>query len=146
MLDEPVSALDVAIQAQLLNLFRELKERFSLTYLFISHDLGVVHRMCDVIAVMYLGVILETAPRRALFRSPMNPYTRALLRAVPTLKGELQPIPLQPFGANQATAIDPAPGCRFAPRCPESMPICRENMPKLQDVAPSHLVACHLYR
>jgi peptide/nickel transport system ATP-binding protein len=146
VLDEPVSALDVAIQAQLLNLFRELKEKFSLTYLFISHDLGVVNYICDVIAVMYLGVILEIAQRRELFRNPMNPYTQALLKAVPSLKGDLRPIPLSPTGAEQATAINPAPGCRFAPRCPQSMPECRDIMPKLKEVAPSHLVACHLYR
>lgn len=145
VLDEPVSALDVAIQAQLLNLFRDLKEKFTLTYLFISHDLGVIHYMCDVIAVMYLGVILETAPRQELFRNPMNPYTQALLKAVPSLKGDLKPIPLLPSGAEKATAINPSPGCRFAPRCPESMPECRDIMPKLREVAPSHLVACHLY-
>ena len=146
VLDEPVSALDVAIQAQLLNLFRELKEKFNLTYLFISHDLGVVHYMCDIIAVMYLGVILETAPRKSLFRNPMNPYTQALLKAVPTLKGDLKPIPLSAAGTEKATAINPAPGCRFAPRCPEVMPRCREVTPDLRETEPSHLVACHLYR
>jgi peptide/nickel transport system ATP-binding protein len=146
VLDEPVSALDVAIQAQLLNLFRDLKDKFALTYLFISHDLGVVHHMCDRIAVMYLGVIVETASRRSLFREPMNPYTRALLKAVPSLKGELRSVPLSPAGAEQATAIDPAPGCRFAPRCPEAMPICRESQPRLIEAAPDHWVACHLFQ
>jgi peptide/nickel transport system ATP-binding protein len=146
VLDEPVSALDVAIQAQLLNLFRDLKDRFALTYLFISHDLGVVHYLCDTIAVMYLGVLLETAPRGELFRRPMNPYTQALLKAIPSLKGELHPVPLPPAGPEKASAIDPAPGCRFAARCPHVMPVCREIMPPLREATPSHLVACHLYR
>ena len=146
VLDEPVSALDVAIQAQLLNLFQRLKQQLSLTYLFISHDLGVVYYMCDHIAVMYLGVVMETAPRNALFRNPMNPYTQALLKAVPSLKGDLINVPLRTSGAEQATAINPAPGCRFAPRCPRSMPECREVAPSLQEVEPSHMVACHLYK
>lgn len=146
VLDEPVSALDVAIQAQLLNLFRDLKDKLSLTYLFISHDLGVVHYMCDIIAVMYLGVILETAPRHLLFRNPMSPYTQALLKAVPSLKGDLKPIPLLAPDAEQATAIDPAPGCRFAYRCMHVMPICRETMPSLREISTAHRVACHLYR
>lgn len=146
VLDEPVSALDVAIQAQLLNLFRELKEKLNLTYLFISHDLGVVHYMCDYIAVMYLGVILETAPRKSLFRNPMNPYTQALLKAVPSLKGDLKSVPLSQSGVEQSTAINPAPGCRFAPRCPQAMPVCRETMPKLKEISPSHFTACHLFK
>jgi peptide/nickel transport system ATP-binding protein len=146
VLDEPVSALDVAIQAQLLNLFQDLKKKLSLTYLFISHDLGVVHYMCDYIAVMYLGVVLETAPRNALFRNPMNPYTQALLKAVPSLKGELIHIPVAQSGDERATAINPAPGCRFAPRCPQAMPVCREVMPSLKEVEPSHHVACHLFK
>jgi peptide/nickel transport system ATP-binding protein len=145
VLDEPVSALDVAIQAQLLNLFRRLKEELSLTYVFISHDLGVVQYLCDFVAVMYLGVILETAPRASLFKSPGNPYTRALLNSVPSLKSKLAPVRLLTTGTEQATAIDPAPGCRFAPRCPQAMPRCREAMPKLKEVAPDHMVACHLY-
>lgn len=144
VLDEPVSALDVAIQAQLLNLFRRLKDKLSLTYIFISHDLGVVQYLCDHIAVMYLGIIMETAPRASLFRSPQHPYTQALLKAVPSLKGELTPVPLSTVGTEQATAINPAPGCRFALRCPHAMAVCKKVMPKLKEVAPEHMVACHL--
>ena len=145
VLDEPVSALDVAIQAQLLNLFRELKEQLSLTYVFISHDLGVVQYLCDHITVMYLGVVMESAPRAALFRSPQNPYTQALLKAIPSIKGQLAPIPLLKESAEQATALNPPPGCRFESRCPHAMPVCRQRMPKLVETAPGHLVACHLY-
>ena len=145
VLDEPVSALDVAIQAQLLNLFRELKEQLALTYVFISHDLGVVQYICDHIAVMYLGVIMESAPRTSLFRSPQHPYTQALLKAVPSIKGVLQPLPIRKESAEKATAINPQPGCRFESRCPHVMPACRQSMPKLTEVAPGHMVACYLH-
>jgi len=144
VLDEPVSALDVAIQSQLLNLFRRLKDKLSLTYVFISHDLGVVHYLCDHIAVMYLGIIVETAPRASLFRSPRHPYTQTLLKAVPSLKGKLTSVPLSAVGTEQATAINPAPGCRFVLRCPHSMDVCKKEMPKLKEVAPGCMVACHL--
>ncbi len=145
VLDEPVSALDVAIQAQLLNLFRELKDRLSLTYVFISHDLGVVQYLCDHITVMYLGLVMESAARVELFRSPLHPYTQALLEAVPTIKGGLKSTPLARSSNEQASAIDPAPGCRFALRCPHAMAVCREAMPELKSVAPRHKVACYLY-
>jgi peptide/nickel transport system ATP-binding protein len=146
ILDEPVSALDVAIQAQLLNLFRELKARLSLTYIFISHDLGVVQYLCDHIAVMYLGVLMEIAPRSLLFKAALHPYTQALLSSVPTVKGCLQPIQTNiSNGSEQPTAIDPAPGCRFVSRCPKAMPVCKEQMPLLREVEPEHKVACHLY-
>jgi peptide/nickel transport system ATP-binding protein len=146
VLDEPVSALDVAIQAQLLNLFKRLKDKLSLTYVFISHDLGVVQFLCDHIVVMYLGIVMESAPRASLFKSPQNPYTKALLKAVPSLKGNLSHVPLVNAGAEQPTAINPGPGCRFAHRCPHSMPVCKETMPKLEEVAPDHRVACHLFK
>jgi peptide/nickel transport system ATP-binding protein len=145
VLDEPVSALDVAIQAQLLNLFRKLKDRLSLTYVFISHDLGVVQYLCDHIAVMYLGMIMERAPRASLFRSPQHPYTQTLLKAVPSIKGGLKPVPLSTVGNEQATAINPASGCRFALRCPHVMAVCKKIFPKLKEVAPAHMVACHLH-
>ena len=145
VLDEPVSALDVAIQAQLLNLFKRLKERLALTYVFISHDLGVVQFLCEHVVVMYLGVVMESAPRASLFKRPQNPYTQALLKAVPTLKGTLAPLPLRDTGAAQPTAINPAPGCRFAARCPHAMRPCREAMPPLKEIAPGHRVACHLF-
>ena len=145
VLDEPVSALDVAIQAQLLNLFRLLKDRLSLTYVFISHDLGVVQYLCDYVTVMYLGVIMEAAPRAMLFRSPQHPYTQTLLKAVPSIKGGLKPVPLTTAGIEQATAINPAPGCRFAQRCPHAMDICKKTMPKLKEVSPGHMAACFLH-
>ncbi|PIE68583.1 MAG: peptide ABC transporter ATP-binding protein [Deltaproteobacteria bacterium] len=145
ILDEPVSALDVAIQAQLLNLFRELKEKLALTYVFISHDLGVVQYLCDHIAVMYLGVLMETATRSALFKSPLHPYTKALLSSVPTIKGGLNPIQTKISGSAPPTAVNPAPGCRFASRCTEAMDICRKEMPQLQKMSPEHMVACHLF-
>ncbi len=145
ILDEPVSALDVAIQAQLLNLFRELKKKFALTYVFISHDLGVVQYLCDHTAVMYLGVLMETATRSTLFKSPLHPYTKALLSSVPTIKGNLNPIQTKISGSAPPTAVDPAPGCRFASRCPNVMNICKKEMPQLREVAPKHKVACHLF-
>lgn len=145
VLDEPVSALDVAIQAQLLNLFKRLKEKLSLTYVFISHDLGVVQFLCEHITVMYLGVVMESAPRACLFKSPQHPYTKALLKAVPALKGNLAPVPLVDAGAEQPTAINPGPGCRFAARCPHSLVVCREGMPELKEVESGHRVACHLF-
>ena len=145
VLDEPVSALDVAIQAQLLNLFKRLKEKLSLTYVFISHDLGVVQFLCEHITVMYLGTVMESAPRACLFKSAQNPYTKALLKAVPTLKGNLAPVPLADANAEQPTAINPGPGCRFAPRCPHSKAVCQESLPVLKEIAPGHRVACHLF-
>jgi oligopeptide/dipeptide ABC transporter ATP-binding protein len=111
----------------------------------VAKGLRVVHYLCDYIAVMYLGIIMETAPRPSLFRSPQNPYTQALLKAIPSIKGELTPIPLSTDSTKQATAINPEPGCRFAPRCPHTMAVCKEIMPKLKEVAPEHMVACHLY-
>ena len=140
--DEAVAALDVSIQAQILNLFMDLREDFDLTYLFISHDLGVVHHIADRIVIMYLGRVVETAPKAELFASPNHPYTQALLADVPRIdrrrqiyaavKGEL-PSPL-----------DPPPGCHFHPRCPHAMPKCREIAPKLREIAPGRLSACHL--
>jgi peptide/nickel transport system ATP-binding protein len=140
--DEAVAALDVSIQAQVLNLFAELREAFGLTYLFISHDLGVVEHLSDRVAIMYLGRIVEEAPTEELFAAPNHPYTQALLAEVPrlderrknfaALKGEI-PSPL-----------DPPPGCHFHPRCPHAMARCREEAPALRDIAPGHRAACHL--
>jgi peptide/nickel transport system ATP-binding protein len=140
--DEAVAALDVSIQAQVLNLFAELREAFGLTYLFISHDLGVVEHLSDRVAIMYLGRIVEEAATEELFAAPNHPYTQALLAEVPrlderrknfaALKGEI-PSPL-----------DPPPGCHFHPRCPHAMARCREEAPALRDIAPGHRAACHL--
>jgi peptide/nickel transport system ATP-binding protein len=143
--DEPVSALDVAIQAQILNLLRRLQSEFGLTYLFISHDLGVVQYMCDDIAVMYLGQIVEHADRVSLFGEPLHPYTWALLSAVPSadpaLRGRSDRIRLT---GDPPSPIDPKPGCRFAGRCPFAEDACRQTTPELREIRPGHRVACHL--
>ena len=141
--DEPVSALDVAIQAQILNLLRQLQEQFGLTYLFISHDLGVVQHMCDEIAVMYLGRIVERTGRGQLFRRPLHPYTWALLSAVPSADPTFRRSRIKLQG-DPPSPIDPPPGCRFAGRCPFSEPVCRERDPPLREMMPGHHVACHL--
>lgn len=143
--DEPVSALDVAVQAQILNLLRDLQAEFGLTYLFISHDLGVVQHMCDAIAVMYMGKIVEHADRLSLFNNPLHPYTKALLSAVPSVdkarRAETKRIlipgdPPDPFNL--------PPGCRFANRCPAATDVCRASQPELVDRGDGHRVACHL--
>jgi peptide/nickel transport system ATP-binding protein len=140
--DEAVAALDVSIQAQVLNLFMDLRARLDLTYLFISHDLGVVEHLSDRVVIMYLGRIIESAPTEEIFARANHPYTQALLAEVPRItsgkrrftavKGEI-PSPL-----------DPPPGCHFHPRCPHAMPVCSERAPALQAVAPGHHSACHL--
>jgi peptide/nickel transport system ATP-binding protein len=143
--DEPVSALDVAIQAQIINLLRKLQSELGLTYLFISHDLGVVQYICDDIAVMYLGKVVEQGDRISLFREPMHPYTWALLSAVPSadpaLRDQGRRIRLQ---GDPPSPIDPPAGCRFAGRCPFAEAHCRDEEPPLRDIAGGHKVACHL--
>ena len=141
--DEPVSALDVSIQAQILNLMDELQEKMGLTYMFITHDLSVVHYFADDIAVMYLGRLIEKAPAKELFRNPVHPYTQALLSAIPVpsihnqrkrilLKGEI------------TSPVDPKPGCRFASRCPYASSRCHSEEPQLKEIAPGHFNACFL--
>ncbi|TJY42309.1 ATP-binding cassette domain-containing protein [Cohnella pontilimi] len=141
--DEPVSALDVSIQAQIINLFRKLQETRGLTYLFISHDLSVVEHLCSRIGVMYLGSMVETASRDELFRNPLHPYTKALLSAVPV------PIPKLKRDRIVLTGDIPSPsnppsGCKFHTRCPFAMEQCKQQVPEFRDVGGNHYVACHL--
>jgi peptide/nickel transport system ATP-binding protein len=141
--DEPVSALDIAIRAQILNLLARLQRERGLTYLFISHDMAVVEHICDDIAVMYLGQIVERAPRAAFFARPLHPYSVALMSAVPTVGGgrrrAAQRIKLT---GDPPSPIDPPPGCRFAGRCPVAEPACAAELPPLREAAPGHWVRC----
>ena len=141
--DEPVSALDVAVQAQILNLLRRLQSQFGLTYIFISHDLGVVQHMCDSVAVMYMGKVVEHADRLSLFNNPLHPYTAALLSAVPSVDPEVRRnarrilIPGDP-----PDPLNLPQGCRFASRCPAAQSQCTQVLPKLTHVNDGHRVAC----
>lgn len=140
--DEPISALDVSIQAQIINLFSDLRDDRGVTFLFISHDLGVVEHLCDDVAVMYLGQLVETASRDALFSQPLHPYTQALLAAVPTLEPGREPV-----AAVRGEIPDPSrppSGCRFSSRCPYAVARCHSEIPALREVANGHRVACHL--
>lgn len=141
--DEPVSALDVSIQAQILNLMDELQEKLGLTYIFITHDLSVVNHFADDIAVMYLGKLVEKAPTEVLFNKPLHPYTQALLSAipVPNLKEKKERIILK---GEISSPINPEPICRFANRCPLAAEVCRKMEPELREIEPGHFVACHL--
>lgn len=140
--DEAVAALDVSIQAQVLNLFMRLREELQLTYLFISHDLGVVEHLSDRVVIMYLGRVVESAPTDALFREPNHPYTQALLEEVPRL--EIRQRRFEPVKGEIPSPLDPPTGCHFHPRCPHATQRCREERPVLREIAPGRMSACHL--
>jgi oligopeptide/dipeptide ABC transporter ATP-binding protein len=140
--DEAVASLDVSIQAQILNLFLDLREQLGLTYLFISHDLGVIQHVSDRIVVMYLGRVVETAPTETLFEDARHPYTRALLDEIPRLDGTRRDF--APIKGELPSPMNPPPGCHFHPRCPMATARCREEAPTLRSLAEGHAVACHL--
>jgi peptide/nickel transport system ATP-binding protein len=140
--DEAVAALDVSIQAQILNLFMKLREELNLTYLFISHDLGVVEHISDRIVIMYLGRVVEAAKAEELFDSPNHPYTQALLREVPRLENRHSRF--TPVKGEIPSPLDPPTGCHFNPRCPHAMDRCRDEVPMLKEIAPDRFSACHL--
>ncbi|HEX2465886.1 MAG TPA: oligopeptide/dipeptide ABC transporter ATP-binding protein [Thermoanaerobaculia bacterium] len=144
--DEPVSALDVSIQAQIVNLLMDLQERLGLTYLFIAHDLSVVRHISDRIAVMYLGRIVEQASRDQLYRDPKHPYTEALLAAVPIPDPELEAArPQQVLKGEVPSVLHPPSGCRFHPRCPKALPECSTTEPLLRPIGAGREVSCHLH-
>ena len=140
--DEAVAALDVSIQAQILNLFMDLRQELNLTYLFISHDLGVVEHLSDRVVIMYLGRIVETARTEALFESPNHPYTQALLAEVPRIDSRHRTF--EPVKGEIPSPLAPPPGCHFHPRCPHAMDRCRMEVPPLKEIAPQRFSACHL--
>ena len=142
--DEPVSALDVSIQAQILNLLEELQKKFQLTYLFIAHDLSVVKHISDRVAVMYLGKIVELTDTIQLYNQPLHPYTKALLSAVPVPDITRQKKKRIILEGDVPSPFKPPVGCRFHPRCKYSIPICCQKEPKLIDIGKEHYIACHL--
>ncbi|ATF13176.1 dipeptide ABC transporter ATP-binding protein [Brevibacillus sp. AG] len=142
--DEPVSALDVSIQSQVLNLMRDLQKQYGLTYIFISHNLSVVKHFCDRIGVMYLGRMVELAPKNALYEEPLHPYTRSLLSAVPIAKPKMKRERIILTGDVPSPANPPS-GCTFHTRCPDCMEICKTDKPEFQSMGDGRYVACHLY-
>jgi peptide/nickel transport system ATP-binding protein len=140
--DEAVAALDVSIQAQVLNLFLELRRAFDLTYLFISHNLGVVGHISDRVVIMYLGRVVEVAPTQTIFSRPNHPYTQALLSELPSL--DTQRRDYQPIKGELPSPLRPPTGCAFHPRCPHAMPRCSVELPALRTLESGHNSACHL--
>jgi peptide/nickel transport system ATP-binding protein len=140
--DEAVAALDVSIQAQVLNLFIRLREELQLTYLFISHDLGVIHHVSDRVVVMYLGRVVESAPTAEIYARPNHPYTEALIAEVPKVDARRRRY--VPIKGEIPSPLDPPPGCHFHPRCPRAFERCRREVPRLREIAPGRHSACHL--
>jgi oligopeptide/dipeptide ABC transporter ATP-binding protein len=143
--DEPVSALDVSIQAQIINLLMDLQDEFKLSYLFVAHDLAVVEHISHRVAVMYLGRIVEMTDKQSLFEMPLHPYTEALLSAVPIPKSSARGRTRVILKGDVPSPINPPTGCHFHARCPYAMPRCRTDVPSLREVTPGHLASCHLH-
>ena len=141
--DEPVAALDVSIQAQVINLFMDLREKRGLTYLFVSHDLGLVRHISDRVAIMYLGRIVEIGRTPEIFAQPAHPYSAALVAAIPSVARRKKKF--EPLKGELPSPLAPPPGCPFHPRCPQAMAICRETRPPLVEIAPGRSAACHLH-
>ncbi len=143
--DEPVSALDVSVQAQVVNLMQDLQERFGLTYLFISHGLAVVKHISTRVGVMYLGKLVELAPAEEIYSRPLHPYTQALLAAIPAPDPDAKKVAAQKLGGDVPSPMSPPPGCRFHTRCPHASEQCRAEEPKFTEISPGHFVACFLH-
>ena len=142
--DEPVSALDVSIQAKIINLLKELQQKLGIAYIFISHDLSVVKHIADRVGVMYLGNMMEMADKKALYSNPLHPYTQALFSAIPKISSE-RIDDKEILGGDVPSPANPPKGCRFVTRCPKAIEICKSVRPELKEVEPGHKCACHLY-
>ncbi|MEM1575507.1 MAG: ABC transporter ATP-binding protein [Nitrososphaerota archaeon] len=144
VLDEPTSALDVSVQAKILNLLRELQKKFDLSYLFISHDLMIVKYMSERVGIMYLGKIVEIGNSHEIFNEPLHPYTRMLIESIPIPDPKIKR-KVNIISGEVPSSINPPPGCRFHPRCPYAMEICKEKEPVMLDIRKNHRVSCYLY-